>query len=302
VNNTVWLSGSRGFVGTYLSHALRDSGYSVKCLSNTISEDQNIINIDFSRRDQIRQILEKYGAPHTFIHLGWKNVYQVNDECHITSNVNNSINWIDELYAAGTQKFISVGSVSEYAGRVGILKEDEPVAEIENNYVRGKVIVADYGLKTAKELNRIFIHIRLFYTYGAGQTHNSLINQLSACSHTDNMMSLSPCEHYRDYIHISDVVEGMKKIICVNQSGIVNLGSGQVIQLKEFVKLFWKELGVTSDRLKFGAHEQPTFEQSQPKSFADMSKFKKLTNWSPAISIEEGIRMTVHKMKLGNKL
>jgi nucleoside-diphosphate-sugar epimerase len=178
LSKIVWVNGSRGFIGSYVRDALSDSGNIVKCLSNSAGEDQNIIYIDFSRRDQIRQILEKHGPPHTFINLGWKNVDQINDECHITSNVNNSINWIDELYAAGTQKFISVGSVSEYAGRVGILKEAELVTEIENNYVRGKVTVADYGLKTAEELNRIFIHIRLFNTYGAGQKHNSLINQI----------------------------------------------------------------------------------------------------------------------------
>jgi nucleoside-diphosphate-sugar epimerase len=298
----IWLSGSRGFVGTYLNHALRNSGYSVKCLSNSTSEDQSVVTIDFSSRKQIRGALEKYGVPHTFIHLGWKNVYQINDDCHITSNVNDSINLIDELYAAGTKKFISIGSVSEYAGRIGILKEDEFVAETANNYARGKVIVADYGLKTAEELNRIFIHIRLVYTYGAGQRHNSLINQLFACSYTDEIMNLSPCEHYRDYIHILDAVEGMKKIICVNQSGIVNLGSGQVIQLKEFVELFWKELGAAPNQLKFGAHDQPTHEQSQPKSFVDVSKLKKLTKWSPTTSIEEGIQLTVQKMKLNDKL
>ena len=47
-----------------------------------------------------------------------------------------------------------------------------------NNYVKGKIALAKYGLEEERRKNKIFIHSRLFYTYGAGQQHNSLINQI----------------------------------------------------------------------------------------------------------------------------
>ena len=50
----------------------------------------------------------------------------------------------------------------------------------------------------------------------------------------------------------------------MTKSGIVNLGSGNYIQLKDFVNLFWKELGADPSCLSFGAHEIPSFEQNQP--------------------------------------
>ena len=205
---------------------------------------------------------------------------------------------IDELYNSGTQRFLSIGSVSEYGNRVGLLEETNAIGPIENNYVRGKVTVANYGLEAAQRLGRIFIHVRLFVAYGAGQTHNSLINQLFACSLTDKDMEMTHCDQYRDFIYITDAVEGIKKLICVDESGIVNLGSGKITQLKEFVQLFWEELGVESSRLLFGAHERPKYEQSQPKAYPDIRTLKRLTNWSPEISVEQGIKNTVEQFRL----
>ena len=140
------------------------------------------------------------------------------------------------------------------------------------------------------------MHIRLFYTYGAGQTHNSLINQLFKASLSVDDISLSPCEHFRDYIHVSDAAEGISELATIDYTGIINLGSGNVIKLKEFVKLFWKACKADPSLLKFGQHDLSALEQSQPKSFANISKLINISSWKPSIKIEEGIEKTVAQM------
>ena len=77
MNKKIWLSGSRGFIGSYLKESLIKSGNILKCVSNSTSKDDSIIFIDFSSKDSIRKMLNKYGAPDTFIHLGWGNVYEI---------------------------------------------------------------------------------------------------------------------------------------------------------------------------------------------------------------------------------
>jgi UDP-glucose 4-epimerase len=294
----VWLSGSRGFVGSYVARALLNSGYTVKFLTNSPSNNNELIYADFSDRAHIKQVIEKHGVPDTFIHLGWGNVYEPHDETHITVNLQEGINLIDEFYNAGVKRILLIGSSSEYGDRQGSLKENHlPTGEV-NNYVKGKIALAKYGLESAEKLNRIFIHIRLFYTYGVGQKHNSLINQLFQNSIQGDEMSLSPCEHYRDYIHVSEAAEGIIRITHVDQSGIINLGSGKVILLKEFVKLFWQELGAESEKLMFGSHDVSALEQSQPKSYADLNILKNRTNWTPSLTIEDGIKQTVEQLRL----
>lgn len=298
MKKTVWLSGSRGFVGSYAVDALLHAGYDVKCVSNSQSDNINIIYIDFSQPSSIRKALEIHTAPDTFIHLGWGNVYEPHNSCHINQNVQDGINLIDELYKAGVKRFVSVGSSSEYGDRTGALGESDPPLGELNNYIKGKQALATYGLNLAQKLKTIFIHVRLFYTFGAGQKHNSLINQLFQTYLSNGDMSLSPCEHFRDYIYVSEAAEGIARIASVDSSGIVNLGSGNVIQLKKFVKSLWSELDGQSESLVFGSHEVPHLEQSQPKSYADLTILKKMTNWVPTLSIEDGIKKTVERLQL----
>ena len=300
MNNTIWLSGSRGFVGAYVKQSLISSGYHVKCVSNTFSKDSQglIVFIDFSKKKSIKDAILEHGVPSTFIHLGWGDVYDPHHESHLNENLQNGINLIDQLYESGLQRFILIGSSSEYGNQEGELKESLLPVGVLNNYIRGKRALANYGLKASSEINRIFIHVRLFYAYGAGQTHNSLINQLFKNSLDGTQMNLSPCQHYRDYIHVSDVAEGLNRITKVKNSGVINLGSGSVIQLKEFVKLFWKECKADPALLNFGSHDVSVLEQSQPRSYASLSNLNSLTNWKPKTNVKDGIRKTIEQLYL----
>ena len=293
MNRSIWLSGSRGFVGAQVANILRSSGYDIKCLSNSPSNDKDVIYTDFSDRRQIRKTLMEHGALDTFIHLGWGDVYQPHSEEHLTTNLQNGINLVDEFFDLGVDRFVLIGSSSEYGERVGALTENLGPEGLVNNYVKGKTALAQYGLDAAERHKKKFIHVRLFYTYGAGQKHNSLINQLFQSYLEQKAINLSPCEQYRDYIHLSEAAEGIKQICSVDRSAVINLGGGNVIQLKEFIKLFWAQLGGDPELLIFGAHEKPAHEQSQPHAYADLKNLKNLANWSPSLPMKEGIKLTV---------
>ncbi len=300
MRQSIWISGSRGYVGSNLNQYLKNLNYFVKGITNKGPVNRDIVYVNYSKPKEIYKALEKHGMPDSFVHLGWGNVYDVHDKCHITENVKNSMNLIDILYEKGLKRFISVGSVSEYGDRVGVLKETDAPLGFLNNYVKGKILISEYGLKAAKKANQIFIHIRLFYTYGAGQTHNSLINQLYKAYLRGDNMNLSPCDQFRDYIYLSQAIMGMEKILNLENSEIINLSGGRIIELKEFVKIFWKELGGNPEKLIFGAHERPSYEQNQPKAYADLTRLKYLTNWYPSMSIEDGIRQTINELKKAN--
>ena len=289
----IWVSGSRGFVGKNLIKAFKDPGYEIRCITNSRDSVDGLTSIDFSDEINIKETIDSCGVPDVFIHLGWEAVYEPHSDVHLTTNVTAGKNLIKEFYKSGLKKFIFIGSSSEYGNQSGSLEENIRSTGKLNNYIKGKLEVSSYGLEMAEQLNRIFVHIRLFYAYGAGQYANSLINQLYKSYIENKKMKLSPCEHYRDYIYISDVVQGIILLSQINESGIVNLGSGKVIQLKDFVKLFWKQLGGVPELLNFGSHAKPVHEQEQPHCFSNHSTLKRLTNWTPSISLSQGIRDTV---------
>jgi len=293
----IWVSGSRGFIGRYLINALKDSYHELRCITNNKISGDNLIYIDYSGKNHIREIINLYGVPNIFIHLGWGSVYEPQSNIHLTSNVSNGKNLIRELYSCGLEKFIFLGSSSEYGDREGSLSENMRPRGKLTNYVKGKIEVSSYGFEIAKQLNKVFIHIRLFYTFGAGQHQNSLINQLYKGYLEKSTINLSPCEHYRDYIYISDVIHGIKLISDIKESAIVNLGSGKAIKLKDFVYLFWKCLGGKPGSLNFGSHAKPQHEPSQPDCYSNLDTLKRLTNWEPSVSLTDGIQKTVNALK-----
>ena len=297
MNQTIWLTGSRGFIGGYLLKELESAGHEVNCFTNQRSFEEDVICLNYNDREQINLAVKKYGVPNTFVHLGWGNVYLPHHSDHISTNLQSGKNLINELYESGLERFILIGSSSEYGEKVGKLSEvvcnpDESI----NKYVKGKIILSNYGLEVAKKFNKSFIHVRLFYTYGAGQKHNSLINQIHKSYLSGESINLSPCLQYRDYIHAYDASIGIKKLCYSDYRGIVNLGTGKIIQLKSFIEKLWNEYGQPREKLKFGQHSQPDYEQVQPKAYADLKQIIKLTNWQPSIDINKGIKITVSNL------
>ena len=299
---TVWLTGSSGFIGKHLYKELISSGCNVSCISNNLNlidecKNSHTHYLNFSSESDIKDLIKRNGCPEVFIHLGWGGMKDSTSSIHLSNNLDNAKTLIETLYSSGLEKFIFLGSVNEYGSRTGLLSEDmQPVGRL-TNYAKAKIKVSEYGFDRSKFYKKIFIHVRLFYVFGAGQSKDSLINELFTAYSQDRDTNLSSCQHFRDFLHVSDVVEGITRLISVDKSNTVNLGSGNFIRVRNYVKIFWNEIGGDCNKLKFGSHNISKSEPDQFKSYADLTTIKKLTGWHPNSSLEECIRDTVVEIK-----
>jgi nucleoside-diphosphate-sugar epimerase len=211
---------------------------------------------------------------------------------HITTNVAMSTTLTDILMDAGLRRFVFVSTVNEYGGREGLLVEDMPPVGRMTNYAKGKAMVTAHGLQHPRQGNQSFLSVRLFYTYGPGQRDGALLNTLLDCRRRGVTPRLGPCEHYRDYVYVGDAAEGISRL-CVNDfTGIVNLGSGSAIQVRDFVSRFWMQLGGELSSLCFGALPMRTGEPEQPRSYASLERLNQLIGWAPRTSLADGFRKT----------
>jgi len=296
----VWLTGARGFIGNAAVSALKKSGAELRCFTNQVLkkekeglESVSSLCLDYLDAQDIKEKVDRYGLPDIFIHLGWGDMEKPESSLHLIENVQAGKNLIDTLFNLGLKRFIFVGSMNEYGARIGMLSEEMGPQGRLTNYAKGKIEVAKFGLQSAKTYRSNFIHVRTFYVFGAGQRQGSLINELYQSYCKGAGINLSPCEHYRDYIHVSEAAEGLRRICDIDESTTVNLGSGVAIKVRDFVNLFWKILGGDARKLNFGARSLRLNEPEQPKSYADLTRLKNLTNWSPKLSLEEGIKLTI---------
>ena len=89
-----------------------------------------------------------------------------------------------------------------------------------------------------------------------------------------------------------------RRITILSHNGlrVTYFTGGKIIQLKSFIEKLWNEYGQPREKLKFGQHSQPDYEQVQPKAYADLKQIIKLTNWQPSIDINKGIKITVSNL------
>jgi len=297
----IWLTGSRGFIGRPLVKAVRGSQADLTCLTQDAGKGnsastEDIIHLNFRATAEIEDKVKFIGLPDILIHLGWGEMTSPESPLHLKDNVQIGKNLVETLFRLGLKKFIFIGSMNQYGSRTGLLSEDmEPQGRL-TNYAKAKNEVEQLGFQAAQKYGKIFISVRTFYVFGAGQRQGSLINDLFQAHLKGTDVSLSPCEHYRDYIHVRDVVEGIQQVCAIEQSTIVNLGSGQVVKVKDFVVDFWKNLGGDTGKLKFGMRPLLPGEPEQPKSYADLGRLIRLTQWQPKRNLQEGIIITIEEL------
>jgi dTDP-6-deoxy-L-talose 4-dehydrogenase (NAD+) len=304
MSQKVWLTGSRGFVGRVVVATFRRAGAQVwGCTNQAVTDvpsglNQNpFVQVNYLDPEDIKAKIRHFGMPDLFIHSGWAAMDKPESPLHLEENVPASRTLINTLFSQGLRTFLFIGSMNEYGARTGALAEGmEPEGRL-TNYAKAKREAAADGFEAAKVFGKTFIHARTFYVYGAGQRSGSLINDLYQASLTGAEVSLSPCEHYRDYIHVSEVAEGLRRISLLPESTTVNLGSGTVVQVKDFVLLLWKALGGDPGKLRFGARKVGWDEPEQPKSYADLARLKQLASWCPTLSLQQGVDRTVEDLR-----
>src|SRR5436190_4396607 len=150
---SIWLTGSRGFVGRKVAAVLKKAGARLHCFTNRQGEGDcsgPCLPMNYRDPKDINASVKALGLPDIFIHLGWGEMDKPESALHLTENVPAGQNLIKTLFDQGLKTFIFVGSMNEYGGRTGLLSEDmEPEGRL-TNYAKAKIEVAQYGFQSAR--------------------------------------------------------------------------------------------------------------------------------------------------------
>ena len=240
-DKVVWLTGSRGFIGRPLVSALKQNSCEIRCFTNRPldesgkDQENDCQYMDYSNSARIKERVENSGVPDILIHMGWGGMTDPGSKVHLEENVEEGKALLNTAFECGVDKFVFIGSMNEYGGRTGALSEDMGPEGRLTNYAKGKIEVAKYGFQRAKELGKVFIHVRPFYVFGPGQRPGSLINDVYCSFKEGDVPELGPCEQFRDYIYVNDVADGILRATDINESVTLNLCIGRYVAVKEFV-------------------------------------------------------------------
>lgn len=139
-----------------------------------------------------------------------------------------------------------------------------------------------YGLRTNI--------VRIFNTYGPrmklddGRVVPAFFGQ---ALRGEDMTIFGDGSQTRSFCYVSDLVEGIYRLMRSDERYPVNIGNPQEMTILEFAKAIRCLTGVNS-RLVFLPLPQDDPKQRQP----DISKARSILGWEPRVSLEEGLRMT----------
>ncbi|MBL7004740.1 MAG: NAD-dependent epimerase/dehydratase family protein [Gammaproteobacteria bacterium] len=206
----------------------------------------------------------------------------------------NLVNCIDKNNLKG---FIQIGSSDEYG--------NNPAPQ---NEIQRELPISPYSFAKAASthfLQMLFrtekypvVILRPFLVYGPEQGDNRFIPQIIKGCLDNQKFPTSKGEQLRDFCFIDDIVQA---IFCALNGNIaygevINIASGKPVPIKKMIDLIVSVIG--SGRPQFG--QIPYRKGENMSLYADITKAKKLLNWSPAVGLEQGLEETIKWVKSNN--
>lgn len=297
----VLITGASGFIGKAVTALAAQKGdWDVYALSSgrkkSSSPDvclQRVHNItcNLSQLDQIDILIEQL-APDIIIHFAWSI-----EGCDFHDSTENlrwleiSLHLLRVFKQHGGRRFLFAGSCLEYGYEYQVCSEHEE-ARPSHLYGTCKLSFTHLARDFCKYNNIEFVTCRYFAVFGPGQINliHALPTAIDAMMHNQEFVCKGP-NNFQDYIYIEDAAEATIRIVCSDYCGIVNIGSGHPISMRDVFTLLAARLE-TADILSFENETDPGY-----KVVADTSILNGKLGFLPQISFEQGLSQTVQWWK-----
>ena len=187
--------------------------------------------------------------------------------------------------------FVQIGSSSEY-GRLSSPISENKMGKGQQIYGKSKLLASNYLMQQFKRNNFPVVILRFFQIYGPFQNDNRFIPFVIQSCIKNKSFPCSECLQSKDFIFISDALNIIKKCIVkkVKARGLIfNVGNGKPSQLK---KVIFKIKKITKGGTPlFGKIK--TRKDDFKLIFPNISKAKKILQWSPKTNLDKGLLKTV---------
>lgn len=184
-------------------------------------------------------------------------------------------------------RLVIASSCAVYSPHRGAVHEDDPRGPADD-YGFSKLLAEILSAQYAEYQDINVTLLRLFNPYGPGQSPEFLIPYLCRTINESRCLSLQHPRSVRDFIHIQDVAEVVRRACCLDgRLTVLNVGSG--------IPRTVVEVAATIAELAGGPLQwEPAPETLDPfgQMWADVERMRAVLGWSPAISIEQGLGMT----------
>lgn len=294
-NKKILLTGASGFIGSHVLAELLRRGYEVHAVVHHGEVNQRP-GVTVHRLDLLDPAaVEAFIAQEKFTHL-LHFAWYVGEKLHVHEK---NLDWLAASLCLlksfgqhGGQHFLGAGSCAEYEYRYGLLHEgDTPTAPglLYGNAKNALCRLAEVYCRM-KEMR--FQWTRIFNLYGPGEKPQRLMPSVIRSCLRGEDVRVSECTNFLDYLHVADTARGIADVFESEINEVVNISSGQPVQLRCIVEMIAKLTGFAGNIL-WGA---------VPSAFEDElvvgdNRRLRSLGWKPRYDIISGLQDTINYWK-----
>ena len=301
------ITGGAGFLGSHLCEFLLEKGHEVICMDNlSTGSIGNIEHIHNERFNFIKKDVTEY--------------LYVNGQIDYILHFASPASPVD--YIKMPIQTLKVGSLGTHKA-LGLAKEKravfllastsevygDPLVHPQREDYWGNVNpigprgVYDEAKRFAEALTMAYHRYhdistriaRIFNTYGPRMR---LRDGRVVPQFIDQVLNNKPLTVYgdgkqtRSFCYVSDMIDGIYRLMVSNLSEPVNLGNPQEVTILEFAEIIQKVWGKRCE-----VHFEPLPVDDPRTRRPDISKARALLNWEPIVTIEDGLKKTLDWFK-----
>lgn len=320
---TYLITGGAGFIGSSLSERLIKEGNRVVAIDNfcdfynpTIKENNvkeliknsnfKLYRNDIRDRESVKKIFEENNIDivmHLAAMAGVRPSIE-NPVLYQEVNCMGTQNILEEMKAHNVKNLVMASSSSVYGNCKEVPFKEKMIVDFA---------ISPYA--ATKKANEVMTHVyhklfdmnvimlRFFTVYGPKQRPDLAINKFTRLMLEDKEIPMfGDGTTSRDYTYIDDIVDGIIRSCNYVENNndvyeILNLGNSSPVSLKEMINIIGQVIG-TEPKIK----QLPMQPGDVDRTFADISKAKKLIGYNPKTSFKEGIENFVEWYKINKDL
>lgn len=295
-NSRVYIAGHSGFVGGALTEKLKAKGFRNLIL---ISHEE----LDLTNQERVDRLFSRVNPEYVFL-LAAKvgGIYANNTKPadFIYQNIAIQTNVIHAAYKYKAKKLLFLGSSCMYPKHCLQPIKEEYLLTSEIEPTNEPFAVAKIaGVKMCQAYNRQyktdFITAVPATVYGPGDDFTisgHVVGSLIGKFFRGDMRVWGTGRVKRELIFIDDLVDALIFLMQnYSGSGLINIGTGQEISIKDLAGKIKKNL-LRKEKIHFEKRKP----DGMPSRFLDSSKISSI-GWKPKVSLEEGIKLTCEWFK-----
>ena len=306
----VLVTGAGGFIGSHLAGALVVAGAEVRAfvrynsrgdsgllrdLTPEVKDNLELIAGDLRDEDAVRAAVK---SSHTVFHLGAliSIPYSYKHPAEVAStNIMGTLNMLLACRDLGVERLVHTSTSEVYGtARVAPISEAHPL-QGQSPYSASKIGADKLAESFYCAYDLPVITVRPFNTYGPAQSARAVIPTIITQALTREVIHLGNLDSTRDFTYVDDTVDGFLRAAqsSTGLGEVFNLGTGQEIRIGDLAQ---KIIAMVGRDVKIDTEQQRLRPEKSEvmRLISDNSRAREVLGWAPQISLDEGLKRTIH--------